>query len=264
MWGRISPDLMIGWPDPQTKERRPLVFTALALLGATPPAISTLQDLSDWIDGQSVVKPSGAEMALSLALSDVVSVVECGASGAVVPGQDEGQPSTKPGTGTEGGVIVTPEMKAEIMTMIEAAIAKALGSADGGETAAMAEQKKELAALRGEMYTDRLTRAATEGKIKPAEVPALAAGLIEMSHATATATLAAVEARDGKTQPVGAVGHQTQDPLAGVTGEAKLIALAQAKGGSFAEAFADVCKANPSDYDEYRASTFKVRSGGDA
>ena len=98
---------------------------------------------------------------------------------------------------------MTPELNAEIAKMISEAIASALGAADNG---AQMEAKKEMAALREETYTARLTRAAIEGKIKAGEIAPLTAGLIEMSHATAWATLAAVEARDGKLQPTGVLG----------------------------------------------------------
>lgn len=261
MWGRISPDLMLGWPDPNTKERRPIVFTALALLGATPPAISTLQDLSDWIDGQTVAKPATAEMALSLALSDVVSVVSCEAAGD--PGINE-NPIPDDKNTNQGGVEVTPELKAEIMAMIEASIAKALGSA-GGEADMAA--KKEMAAMRTRLYDTRLKQAAKEGKIKAGEIATMAPVLIEMSAGAADAYLDAIDAREGQLQPTNSLGNgnkPTADPMAGLKGEAKLIALAQAKGGDFAEAFHVVCLEHPDDYNEYRAETFKVRSGGDA
>jgi hypothetical protein len=256
LWGRISPDIMLGWPDPQTKERRPIVFTAFALLGATPPAISTLQDLSDWIDGQHVTKPAEAEMALSLALSDVVSVVECGASGAAVPGQNEGNGTDGTQAPEQGEVQMNEE---QIIALVKKLIAEAL--AGSGEPEMAAKATAEMAALRGEMYTARLTRAATEGKIKPAEVEPMAKGLIEMSHATATATLAAIEARDGKIHPVGPIGNQPPpDPLGNLEGESKLIAMAQglckAEQISFRDAWIRIGNEHPDEYRAYRTKAF--------
>lgn len=266
LWGRISPTLMMGWPDPQTNERRPIVFSALALLGATPPAISTLQDLSDWIDGQTESRaPATAEMALCLAMSDVVNVVECGApvTAAAAIGTDEGNSETQDSEQENEGMT-----KEEIIALVEELIAKAL-SAGGGESEEMKAQKAEMAGLRAEMYTERLARAAQDGKLPAGEIKTTATALMEMSHGSASALLTSIESRESRKQPTTPVANANApaDPLAALAGQAKVLAFAadfSASGkGSYADGVITACRLYPADAKQMRAEQgLTVPAGG--
>lgn len=267
LWGRLSPTLMLNWPDPRTGKRRPIVFQALALLGATPPAISTIQDLTDWIDGQTVKLANEPTLSLSLGLSDVVSVVEFGApvAAAAVVGNDEGS-----NTGSETGNEEKTEMsKEEIIALVEELIAKALGAGGGGESEEMKQKTAELAAARSELYVERLSRAAEDGKILPAEIKAQATALIEMSSESARAVLTAIEARPAAKQPTGTVGNPNApaDPLADLTGEKKIMAFAfkhAAEGkGTFAEGSIIACQMFPADAKQMRIEQGMFVPAGD-
>jgi hypothetical protein len=268
-WGRISPTLLLNWPDPNTGERRPIVFQALALLGATPPAISTLQDLSDWIDKQIVVRATEPSLALSLLLSDVVSVIELGTPAGSAAADSGNGENSQPENGNQNKETI--EMtKEEIIALCKQLIAEALASGGGGESEEMKQAKAELAAARAEMYTERLTRAATDGKMPAGEIPATAKALLEMSAESAKGMLVAIEAREPAKKPTGPAGNPAEppaDPLANLKGEEKLIALAckivESEKIEFRDAWIRVGNENPEEYAAYRKDAFPIRRGNE-